>query len=45
MQLHFMNVSPQLRRVLSISFTYFPQCTNLIHAQPVFVTVSITRSE
>jgi hypothetical protein len=42
MQLHFM-VSPQLSRVLSLSFTYFPQYPNLIQAQSVFVTVPITR--
>jgi len=36
MQLHFVKVSPQLRRVLCLSFTYFPQYPNLIRAQSVF---------
>jgi len=42
MQLHFMKLSSQLRRVLSLSFIYFPQYPNLTQDQPVFVTVSIT---
>jgi hypothetical protein len=45
MELHFVKLSPQLRRVLSLSFTYFPQYPNPIQAHPVFVTVPITRSE
>jgi len=45
MELHFMKLSPQLRRVLSLCVTYFPQYRNLIQAHPVFVTVPITRPE
>jgi hypothetical protein len=45
MQLHFMKMSPQLRRVLSLSFTYFPQYPDLIQAQSVFITVPITLPE